>query len=207
MNCGNCNEGLEKNGDVVSCKSCKYQNITEEFSNDYKLKEWLNFNFDEYVQAIIAVLSTYKFEDLRAASQAEIKAGKFTDVQIENLREVLEDGFVNEKSIIEISKLIAKEVKLKDLLKMENGMIVKRNGKPVLKLSSEMRSILISRTETTRLASLGVLEHYKQKGASQYSWVASFGLRTCPICENLNGRIFEIGRGPTPPAHVACRCS
>lgn len=36
-------------------------------------------------------------------------------------------------------------------------------------------------------------------------WVAVLDARTSQICLNLNGEIFEIGKGPHPPAHLNCR--
>lgn len=37
-------------------------------------------------------------------------------------------------------------------------------------------------------------------------WLATLDHRTCPTCGGLDGKEFELGKGPRPPAHVACRC-
>jgi len=38
-----------------------------------------------------------------------------------------------------------------------------------------------------------------------YQWVATLDSRTSPTCRSLDGQKFEIGKGPLPPAHIACR--
>jgi hypothetical protein len=32
-------------------------------------------------------------------------------------------------------------------------------------------------------------------------------IRVCPICGPYHGRIYDIGRGPSPPLHYGCRCT
>lgn len=38
-----------------------------------------------------------------------------------------------------------------------------------------------------------------------YAWVSTLDARTTIICIGLDGRRFEIGKGPMPPAHFNCR--
>lgn len=38
-----------------------------------------------------------------------------------------------------------------------------------------------------------------------YRWVSTLDGRTTQICRSLDGRVFELGRGPRPPIHVRCR--
>lgn len=37
-------------------------------------------------------------------------------------------------------------------------------------------------------------------------WVTQDDTRVCPICQPLDGKIFEHGEGPVPPLHEHCRC-
>ena len=39
----------------------------------------------------------------------------------------------------------------------------------------------------------------------RYRYVATLDSRTSPICRSLDGRLFEYGKGPTPPQHFNCR--
>lgn len=37
-------------------------------------------------------------------------------------------------------------------------------------------------------------------------WTATLDSRTCLRCAPLDGQVFEIGKGPSAPLHVSCRC-
>ncbi|MCT8165644.1 MULTISPECIES: phage head morphogenesis protein [unclassified Pseudomonas] len=38
-----------------------------------------------------------------------------------------------------------------------------------------------------------------------YRWVSTLDRKTSALCKSLDGRVFELGKGPLPPAHVNCR--
>lgn len=38
-------------------------------------------------------------------------------------------------------------------------------------------------------------------------WVSTLDTRTTPICRARDGKVFEVGKGPRPPAHWNCRSS
>lgn len=40
-----------------------------------------------------------------------------------------------------------------------------------------------------------------------YEWVSTLDSRTTPQCRSLDGRIFQVGKGPVPPIHIRCRSS
>lgn len=207
LKCGECKEELKGNHTSEICGNCKCLNITETIKS-HTLKEWLNFNFQDYLRQIFSVIDTHDFNEIKAQTQDEIKAGRFTDIEVERLRGVLNDGFTNEKTIIEIADDINKKVKPRDLLRMQDGKLQLKDGKTIIRFKSETRGILLARTETTRIANLGAIEHFKSQGVREYTWVTSLGTRTCPVCENLDGQIFVIGAGPVPPdPHPMCRCT
>lgn len=39
----------------------------------------------------------------------------------------------------------------------------------------------------------------------RYQWCSTMDERTSPICVELDGTIYEYGKGPLPPAHYRCR--
>lgn len=170
----------------------------EEF-NTKPLKEWLNFNYIDYLDYIVRAVKEDKFDFLRGLSVSEIERGKLSDIQIMKLKQVLETGFRNGDSLIDISNGIKENVKPSNLYSEEGKLIA----------TSETRNINIARTETTRLAAEGSLKQYKVNNIQEYSWAASISDRTCIICEGLNGKIFEIGKGPLPArdSHSGCRCT
>lgn len=38
-----------------------------------------------------------------------------------------------------------------------------------------------------------------------YEWLSILDGRTTPICRGRDGRRYEVGKGPMPPAHIGCR--
>ncbi len=38
-------------------------------------------------------------------------------------------------------------------------------------------------------------------------WVSTLDSRACPQCMSMDGREFDIDKGPRPPLHVGCRCT
>ncbi len=211
IKCGNCKteqKATDVCDEIKRCKCCENLNIVD-IEKDFTLREWLGFNYQEFLGALFTVIDNDEFTNLRAQTSEELRAGKFTDAKIEKLRTVMNKGFEEKISVLELSQEIEREVKPSDLFRIkDNKIVLKKNGTPHLSVSAERRSIMIARTETTRLANLGVVEHFKAQNITEYTWVASIGARTCPICEALDGQIFEIGKGPLPPdPHVMCSCT
>lgn len=162
---------------------------------DYNVRQWLDFNYQEYLAFILAAVRKDKFTLLAATSQAELKLGKLSGKQIGELKGVLSTAYKENKSLVAIAEEIKTKVKPGDLI----------NAKGKLLSKEESRSMLIARTETTRMASIGAEEHFKDKGVKQYQWVSTISDRTSDICMSLNGQVFQIGKGPKPPAHINCR--
>jgi SPP1 gp7 family putative phage head morphogenesis protein len=179
------------------------EDSSQDYSKDYSIKEWLGFNYDEFVTAILRFVRSDSYSNLRAKSKLELLAGKLTAKQVSRLKSVLADAFENGKSIRWIEQRIREEVKPGDLLQVENGKVT-----DTILASKENRPILIARTETTRSASEGALHHYGSKGIEKVRWLAAFSERTCSQCEGLNGKVMtlEEARGRIP-AHVNCRCT
>ncbi len=82
---------------------------------------------------------------------------------------------------------------------------------------SKNRSMMIARTESTRILNQGMNTAYIQSGIpGRKEWVATLDNRTCPICARLNGQKVGLseafidpatGKGYWhPSAHPNCRC-
>lgn len=69
------------------------------------------------------------------------------------------------------------------------------------------RSVLIARTETMRAVNSAAKDRYERNGVEKVEWLAAWDDRTCPECESLNGKIFNLGEAPDLPVHPACRCT
>lgn len=201
IRCGHCQQ-LRKANELVrlaqyECQTCGYIN---EVTN-IPVSEWLGFNYSDYLEAIKTVIRKDKFSLLAAKNMNDVERGKFTKQQISTLKKVLIHHFTEGNSIRAISKDLLHQVRVKDL------HVTNDQGDTIRIIPKELRSINIARTETTRTANEGSKQHYKERGITQYQWVASIGKRTCPTCEGLNGQLFNINSQKSPPAHSLCRCT
>ncbi len=203
---------LKKNEKVakkhVCTSACNHKHDEGFYEQFVTLKEWLGFNFSEYLDDIILSIKDDKFKDLLGTTKTQIAAGKFSDSQVSELKKVLETGFKKGSSMSEMAEEVTKKVKPKDLYRIKNGKVMKGvSGLPILSRRKEVRSIGIVRTEVTRVANQGAVKTYIDNGIKKVQWVSSFGPRTCPECEALNGKIYGVREYPDIPLHAMCRCT
>jgi SPP1 gp7 family putative phage head morphogenesis protein len=187
-----------------------HSHVQENFGQDFSLKEWLGFNYEDFKDAIRKFIRQYGFSDLIAQTDEEVKAGKFSSKQISKLRGILDTAFERGLSIKQIEAMVKTEVRPGNLYDMKDGKILKQDGKKVLLVSKSVRPILIARTESTRAAAEGAINHYESGGVEKVRYLAALSSRTCDLCESLNGRVFTIeeSRGIIPTkTHVNCRCT
>lgn len=175
--------------------------IKEDIENINDINEWLGFKYQDYIKQIISFVKTDEFINLKAVNDIEEKAGYFSETQIDTLKDVLNNGFTKGQSIRDIALNIDNKVNPGDLYEIttenELGNLIRKG---------DSRSIMIARTEITRVSNEGAVQQYRDNGVEQIRWVASAGNRTCDICNELNGQIFEINNHPEFPAHINCRC-
>jgi SPP1 gp7 family putative phage head morphogenesis protein len=191
---------------VIDKCECGKKHITEEQASEMTIKEYINliesggFNYSDYLINILKRLRVEKFEDLKAITEKDIESGLLDPEQVEKLRLILKDGFRKNKSMQQITSDIKNDMRLTDRI-AENGAVISANTRPEL----------IARTETVRLANLGLVDTYKKNKIEKVRYLAALSDRTCPICEGLNGQVFEIAELQTgvnmAPMHVNCRCS
>ena len=182
----------------------------EEQLNNINIQEWLGFSYRDYLQSILSAVEMDDFNNLRALTSENVQAGYLDSKQIARLKGVLRQSFSEGVNMREIARRIENEVRPGNLYQTDDDGVMKLNadGNPILQVGAERRPIAIARSETTRMAAQGALNHYKDGGIEKYSWIASISSRTCEICSNLNGQIFEIGNGPLPgDPHSMCRCT
>jgi SPP1 gp7 family putative phage head morphogenesis protein len=170
-------------------------------SGEMTIREFVNItkaygDYSSYLISILRRLRVDKFVYLRALNATDLKNGKLPSKEIEKLRNILKEGFRRNKTIAQVTSEIKESVNLKDVLK---------NGKVVTK--AKLRPKMIARTETVRLANLGIIDTYKEQKIEKVRWLAVVSDRTCPVCEGLDGQVFDINTVSPPPRHVDCRCS
>lgn len=190
--------------EMMECACHEKAKITENDYSNMSLKEYVNmqevggFNYSDYLINILKRLKTDKFETLQAITESDIEKGLLNNEQVDKLRQILKDGFRKNQSIREIELEIKNNLNLKDRI-TENGQII----------SAEVRPNMISRTETLRLANIGLVDTYKQNGVERCTWLSSVSERTCDVCMNLNGRVMLLDEylNLRSEIHPNCRCT
>lgn len=179
------------------------QQISESESAKMTIREWVSlhelagFNYSDYLVRILRRLKIDKFDQLSAVNEGDIADGLLTTGQTNKLRFILKQGFRKNRTINEIETEIRTSLNLKDRIK--EGKIVSK---------SENRPIAISRTETVRLANLGLIDTYKDNKIEKVRFLAALSERTCPECEGLNGQVFMLQEAEDLiPVHTMCRCT
>lgn len=188
-------------------KECKH--CLESWNDVNDIEEWLGFKYKDYIKQILSNVKSYDFNQISAVTENERQAGYLSEEQIGELKAILEDGFKRGLSMRDMAKSVDSNLRLKDLYRMTEDGDIKKGaaGLPILQKSKDNRAISIVRSEVTRLANMGAVDYYKENGISKVRWLASFGDRTCPDCEALNGEIFDIGQEEEMPLHPMCRCA
>lgn len=195
LRCGECKRTGEAE-EIVSLAryKCQFCEAVNEVL-DITIKSWVGFNFSQYLEAIKRTIGKDEFVQLAAVTENDIARGMLSPNQVGELRNVLKDNFDKGSTIREITDDMVNKVKVTDL-QLETRTV-----------PAAARAINIARSETVRVSNEGSRVHYKEGGVLRYRWVSTMSDRTCIICENLNGQIFDVNDTTIPPAHSMCRCT
>ena len=196
--------------------------------NNMTLKEYVGFNYGQYLNDIKNFINSKDFEEreytafryLPATAQTRWKeftakyklSDTLTKTQVNKLRTVLINSFDEGHGMYKISRDILNRVKPKELTitipeaKDGAGNVLRKSFERTL--SPRQRSVLIARTETIRASNEGALNNYSNNNIEKAEWIAAIGERTCDYCAEMNGKIMSIEEAHERiPAHVTCRCS
>lgn len=121
-------------------------------------------------------------EDLRVRNFGLVR-GATADMKNDMLR-IMTEGIQQQRSTQVIAKNMTKEI---------TGF-------------SRKRATLIAQTEIAHSYNNAISKSYQDAGIQKWQWMASFGERTCPICEANHGLVFNWG-DPQPPEHPRCLCT
>jgi len=70
---------------------------------------------------------------------------------------------------------------------------------------SNMDTIL--RTALAAYANKAKQQVMRVSGVDKYVWISVLDSKTTPICRKRSKKVYQVGNGPIPPAHYACRSS
>jgi len=132
--------------------------------------------------------------------------GQFQDKRVEfegRIRRALTQSQIQGDGIYQVQKRIAEEL----------GIDISRRTKADRKAHRRdfYRTQMIARTEILRASNLGSMAVFEANRdiLNGWEWLATEDERTCPICGELDGKVFSFDdrKQPPPPAHVQCRCT
>lgn len=73
--------------------------------------------------------------------------------------------------------------------------------------SREAKTVVRTATQHIAVASRMELYHANGDLIKRYRYIATLDTRTSTRCRDLDKEVFELGKGPLPPQHPACRSS
>ena len=93
-----------------------------------------------------------------------------------------------------------------------NGQTVREARKEVAKIldnANEIGADRIARTAIAHISNASRQATYDENAEviKGVKWVATLDSRTCPECGSLDGKVYPVGAGRRPPAHLSCRCT
>ena len=136
------------------------------------------------------VFSAAKFNpmDLNSKSVDFTKLiDSWEDSEVERLTMAVKSGFVRGTPTQEIVRNIMRSGGLAD--------ISRRNAEAIV------------RTAVNHVSTQAKEQVYARNSdiITGYEWVSTLDSFTTPICRARDGEVYEIGKGPLPPAHYGCR--
>ncbi len=88
---------------------------------------------------------------------------------------------------------------------IENKESFRNAGSKVFS-KAQYRMEMIARTEVLRAHNQGRIKFHQQVGVQRLEWMTMEDERMCPVCGELDGKVFDIDRFPNQPYHPRCRC-
>jgi len=124
-------------------------------------------------------------------------AGQVSSELLDGIKNSIVVGIAAGKSIPQVARDIGSVILDKEAFR--------KAGKTVF-ATAQKRIELIVRTETLRAHNQGRLKFYDTVGVRQVRWMVAHDERLCPICLDLNGKVFAVDKTPPIPRHPGCRC-
>jgi len=185
--------------ELYNCPHC-FNEAVEDAESDYELKEWLGFNYLGMKQFILNAVLKDRFSNIRADNKEELAQGYLNKEQIKIVKNKFYQAFEEGKSVNWIKNNIKEHIP--DLYATDE------TGNMTKILSSDVRAMLISRTESTRIANIGNLDYLSENKMQNVRWISAVSERTCEDCDSENGRIYSVSEAYSLiPKHINCRCT
>ena len=133
----------------------------------------------------------------------------WTEKDDEAIKQIVENQMTYLKALSNDEKKRVQEVLT---LGMSNGWSISKIQKEMtskVKSLSETRGEMIARSEIVKAHNIGMINTMKEAGIKKYQWITAKDNKVCPKCRALDGKTFDVGKGPLPvySTHPNCRCS
>lgn len=126
---------------------------------------------------------------------AEASADKF--------RITVQNGMLTGENLRDMVKRLRGNLRFND----DAGLLqtIAKGGELTTLTDAQIRTLI--RTSVTQMVNTINQQIYvaNQDVIAKYRYRATLDFRTTPICQSLDGKVFEFGKGPQPPQHYGCR--
>lgn len=128
---------------------------------------------------------------------AEASADKF--------RVTVQNGMLTGENLRDMVKRLRGNLRFADSAGI--GQTIAKGGELTTLPDSQIKALI--RTSVTQMVNNVNQQIYiaNQDVIESYRYRAVLDLQTTPICQSLDGKVFQFGKGPQPPQHYGCRSS
>lgn len=188
-------EALETNikAEIVKLGGTQEQQINTRSQNVIKTALWMNDADLSMLGDVDAKLGVGHPKQVERAARENWQYGDFSDriwddkeKLIREAREIIENGFAHNKGAYD----------------MAGDLMTRMNV-------SHSNALRLVRTEFNHLSNQAALAEYQARGIKKYKFVSAIDSRTCDVCADLNGQVFNVADAKVglnfPPMHPNCR--
>lgn len=123
----------------------------------------------------------------------------------DKFRVTVQNGMLTGENLRDMVKRLRGNLRFAD--SADIGQTIAKGGELTTLTDSQIRALI--RTSVTQMVNNVNQQTYiaNQDVIQSYRYRAVLDLQTTPICQSLDGKVFEFGKGPQPPQHFGCRSS
>lgn len=123
--------------------------------------------------------------------------------QAELFAKTVRNGLLTGESVDKIARRLKGRLRFGESKSVRQ--LAQRGGEATTVANNQVMALV--RTSVNQVANAASQRAYEanQDVTQRYRYVATLDGKTSAICRALDGRVFEYGKGPTPPQHFNCR--
>tara|TARA_R100000734_G_scaffold4456_1_gene3932 strand:- start:3083 stop:4279 length:1197 start_codon:yes stop_codon:yes gene_type:complete len=128
---------------------------------------------------------------------------QLSESSADKFRVTVQNGMLTGENMRDMVKRLRGKLRLAD--KANISQTIAKGGELTTLADSQIRALI--RTSVTQMTNTVNQQMYiaNQDVIDSYRYRAVLDLRTTPICQSLDGKVFKFGKGPQPPQHFGCR--